>query len=78
MRHDSFSQDPSQAPSSVSRPSGDADSDQTGIDFTPSTDDVPGAGCFRLVSDYAELGPDDKHRPQARVKLLAEGGSIAG
>ena len=75
MTCDKFSQN--QAPA-IPQPSGAGNSNQSGIDFTPSTDDVAGRGCFSYADDPPPHSQDGPHRPEAKVKLLTEGNRTDG
>jgi hypothetical protein len=72
MRHNKFSQNQNQNSASASLPTADADLMQSGIDFTPSPDEVARKAYFTYVNQGSRPGHEVQHWLEAEKQLLAE------
>ena len=59
-------------PVSARLPAPAADSNQTGIDFVPSPDEVARKAYFTYVNEGSPLGRDVQHWLDAEAQLIAE------
>lgn len=67
-KHSHQNEQPASAAPSVAA----ADSDQTGIDFVPSPDEVARKAYFTYVNEGSPLGRDVQHWLDAEAQLIAE------
>jgi hypothetical protein len=72
MNQNKFSQDQNQKPESASRPFAVADSNQSGMDFAPSADELARKAYFSYVNDGSLPGHDVQHWLEAEAQLLEE------
>jgi hypothetical protein len=72
MKPHIFSPDPNQEPARASRPTAAADLNPSGIDFTPSPDEVARRAYFSYLNQGSLPGHDVQHWLEAEAQLLAE------
>jgi hypothetical protein len=71
MKHNNFTQNQNQKPTSVARPTAAALS-QNEINFTPSTDEVARRAYFSYENEGSLPGHDVQHWLKAEAELIAE------
>ncbi len=72
MKHKNFPHHQNQKAASVSVPTATADSNQSGIDFAPSADEVASRAYFNYLNQGALPGYEVQHWLEAEEQLLAE------
>jgi hypothetical protein len=72
MKPKKISQDQSQKPASVSRPTAAAALNQSETDFVPSPDEVARRAYFSYLNEGSPQGRDVQHWLAAEAELIAE------
>jgi hypothetical protein len=72
MKHNKFPQVQNQNPAAASRPAGAEELNPSGIDFTPSADEVARKAYFAYVNQGSLPGHEVQHWLTAEAELIAE------
>ena len=72
MKQNKYSRDKNQEPASASKQAAASDSSQSGIDFTPSADEVARRAYFSHVNQSSLRGHEVQHWLAAEAELIAE------
>jgi hypothetical protein len=72
VKHNKISQDQTQKPNSVSRPTAAAEPNQNEINFAPAPDEVARRAYFSYVNQGSQQGHEVQHWLAAEAQLLAE------